>query len=85
MPKDKINMLLKILKIISRNLDDKHLINVYSFNNKLINKFIINYKEMYPNIYKQIISTLKIKTLNLQDLSYEIKLRIVFIQFSNLI
>ncbi len=84
-PKDKINMLLKILKIISRNLDDKHLINVYGLNNKLMNKFIINYKEMYPNIYKQIISTLKIKTLNLQDLSYEIKLRIVFIQLSNLI
>lgn len=84
-PNEKINKLLKILKFISRNHDDQHLINIYHKNNELTNKFITNYKKTCPKNYKEIISMLKNKDLNLNDLSYEVKLRILFIEFKNLI
>lgn len=84
-PKEKINKLIKILKFISHNHDNQHLINICHENNKLTNKFITNYKKIYPKNYKEIISKLKIKDLNLSDLSYEVKLRILFIQLESLI
>ena len=82
---EKINKLLKILRHISRKHNDQKLISIYRENNELTNKFIANYKKIYPKNYNEIISMLKINDINLNDLSYEVKLRILFIQLKSLI
>ncbi len=83
--KVKINKLIKISKKINKNFDYKRSLNFYAKNNKLINQFIVNYKKTFPEKCNIIVANMKIKDLNLTSLSYENKLKIAFIQVSNLI
>ncbi len=82
--KDTIIKLLKISKKVFKNINNKVVLKIYETNNKLLNKFIDNYKKVYLKKYKQITSTIKIKNTNLTNLSYQIKLRIAFVIITNL-
>lgn len=84
-PKNKVNKLLKILHLTAKNIASQNLISIYDDNSKLVDKFITNYKKAYPQNFQHIVSLLKIKTTNLEKLSYEVKLRIIFVQLANLI
>lgn len=83
--KAKINKLIKISKKINKDFGWKQSSGFYTKNNKSINQFIINYKKAFPKKHNNIITNMKITNSNLNSLSYENKLKIAFIQASNLI